>query len=126
MDSQDYADRLNTSMAVLGKRLEVMKKRNEASLLNNEILALESELRVLEFQQEEGATNEEPGSEERLRMTTNVSEQMPGNEQMPRRAQVRSQGVNIGRGGICLIFPEVEGLILMRSHSSYICMMIVV
>ena len=88
MDTQDYdyAGRLNTSMAVLGKRLEVMKKRNEASLLNNEILALESELRVLEFQQEEGATNEEPGSEERLRRATNVSEEMPGNEQMPRRA----------------------------------------
>ena len=84
MDSQDYADRLNTSMAVLGKRLEVIKKRNEASLLNNEILALDSELRVLEFQQEEGATNEEPGSEERLRRATNVSEQMPGNEQMTR------------------------------------------
>ena len=85
MGSQDYADRLNTSMAVLGKRLEVMEKRNEASLLNNEILALESELRVLEFQPEEGATNEEPGREERLRRATNVSEQMTGNEQMPRR-----------------------------------------
>ena len=47
----DNSDKFETSMKVLGKRLEVMKKKNEASLLHNEILTLESELRQLELEQ---------------------------------------------------------------------------
>ena len=74
MDQQDHiGDRFDTSMQVLGKRLEVMRKKNEASFLNSEILTLESELRQLELQQEGVAMDEEPRSER------------PRSEQKPRR-----------------------------------------
>ena len=51
MDSQDRPGRLQTSVMMIEKRLEVMRKKSEASLLQNEILNLESELRRLEIQQ---------------------------------------------------------------------------
>ena len=59
METPDETDKLETSMKILGKRLEVMKKRNEASMVQNELLMLESELRQLELQQEDGAAIEE-------------------------------------------------------------------
>ena len=74
MDQQYHiGDRFDTSMQVLGKRLEVMRKKNEASFLNSEILTIESELRQLELQQEGVAMDEEPRSER------------PRSEQKPRR-----------------------------------------
>lgn len=57
----DKSDKFETSMKVLGKRLEVMRKKNEASLIHNEILTLESELRQLELEQE-GWTREAESS----------------------------------------------------------------
>ena len=59
METPDETDKLETSMKVSGKRLEVMKKRNETSLVQNELLMLESELRQLELKQEDGAAIEE-------------------------------------------------------------------
>ncbi|MEW8542943.1 MAG: retroviral-like aspartic protease family protein, partial [Candidatus Thiodiazotropha sp.] len=55
----DHSDKFETSMKVLGKRLEVMRKKNEASLLRNEIMSLERELRQLELEQEAGASKAE-------------------------------------------------------------------
>ena len=49
MDDQDSPGRLQASVMMIEKRLEVMRKKSEASLLQNEIFSLESELRQLEL-----------------------------------------------------------------------------
>ena len=64
MEEQDRPDRFETSMQVLGKRLEVMRKKNEASFLNNKILSLESELRQMELKLEDWASHKEPRREQ--------------------------------------------------------------
>ena len=67
MDSQDRPGRLQTSVMMIEKRLQVMRKKSEASLLQNEILNLESELRQLEIQQGDMDMHEEQGGEQRPR-----------------------------------------------------------
>ena len=67
MGSQDRPGRLQTSVMMIEKRLEVMRKKSEASLLQNEILNLENELRQLEIQQGDMDMHEEQGDEQRPR-----------------------------------------------------------
>ena len=55
----DATPRLEASMKVLGKRIEVMRKKNELSLLQNEILRLENEMSDMEIGTEIGVKHKD-------------------------------------------------------------------